>query len=145
MTAQATRCTGPLESAASEGLPDRWKRPGDKGYPRQRPRKTTFGCALNAQRISATFKDRLTSVEGRVWGTMGKEKGRLKTLSSGSPCQIDDPAERFAKTADWAWKGVMPNAPWIPGSYSFESIRDAAAGAPSQARAGRRKPACRSR
>jgi hypothetical protein len=50
--------------------------------PRQRPRKTTFGCALNAQRISATFKDRLTCVKGRVWGTMGKEKGRLKTLSS---------------------------------------------------------------
>ena len=46
----------------------------------------------------------------------------------GSPCQINDPAERMAKTSDWAWKGVMPNAPWMPGSYAFESIRDAARG-----------------
>ena len=41
---------------------------------------------------------------------------------------IDDPSERVEKTADWLWKGVMPNAPWIPGSYSYDSIRDAVRG-----------------
>jgi len=49
---------------------------------RRRPRKTIFSGAVNAQRISATFKDRLTRVESRVRGALRKEKGRSKRLSS---------------------------------------------------------------
>ena len=47
----------------------------------RRPRKTTFGFVVNAQRISATFKDRLKRAGRCVRGATGKERGHLKTLS----------------------------------------------------------------
>ena len=40
---------------------------------------TTFGGAVDAQRISAAFKDRHACVEGHVRGAMGKEKGVWKS------------------------------------------------------------------
>jgi hypothetical protein len=45
-------------------------------------RAAVVGCAVNAQRISVSFKDRLKRVGRRVQGAMGKEMERLKTLSS---------------------------------------------------------------
>ena len=74
-TVQATRRHGHLESAASKSFRDRWNRAGDQGSPRRRRmRSTILGGAVNAQRFSATFKVRLTRVEGRVQGARGKEK-----------------------------------------------------------------------
>ena len=43
--------------------------------PRRRPRTTIFGGAVKAQQISATFKDRLTSVEGRARAPWGRKQG----------------------------------------------------------------------
>ena len=48
----------------------------------QAPKKGEFGWAVTAQQSSATFKDRLTRIEGRVRGASRKERGRLKILSS---------------------------------------------------------------
>jgi len=41
----------------------------------------------------------------------------------------DDWWDKTTKTANWAWKSWMPNAPWVPSSYSNEKIWDAAWGA----------------
>jgi hypothetical protein len=40
----------------------------------------------------------------------------------------DDWDEIGAKYADWLWKGVMPNNPLVPGTYSQQSLIDAARG-----------------
>ena len=53
---------------------------------KRRPRRTIFGGAIKAQQSCATFRDRHARVEGRVRGAMGKEKGRLKILSSATTC-----------------------------------------------------------
>ncbi len=37
------------------------------------------------------------------------------------------------KTADWAWKSIMPNAPWVPGSWSGERIAKAVRGGADRA------------
>lgn len=41
----------------------------------------------------------------------------------------DTTIEKAGKVADWGWKSWAPNAPWIPGSYSWEKIGRAARGA----------------
>jgi len=82
VTVQATRQSGPLESAASEGLRGQRKRPDDEGQPANGTRRETiFGGAVKPRQFSATFRDRLTRVGCGVRGAMGKEKGRLKILS----------------------------------------------------------------
>ena len=63
---------GPTEAA--------WRRGITRKLP---PRHTILGSAINAQPFSAPFEDRLTRGGCRVRGAMGKEKGRLKALSSG--------------------------------------------------------------
>lgn len=62
---------GPMKAARRQGITRR-----------RRPRKTTFRCALNGQRISATLKDRLKRVGRCVRGARGKEQWRVKTLCS---------------------------------------------------------------
>jgi hypothetical protein len=42
---------------------------------------------------------------------------------------IDTKGEIAGKLAKHAWQGFMPNAPWLPGSYSFENLANAARGA----------------
>lgn len=42
--------------------------------------------------------------------------------------RTDDWDERLAKSADWLWKGVAPNFPLLPGTYSFESLAATARG-----------------
>jgi hypothetical protein len=49
---------------------------------RLRPRKTVFGGAIKARPSCATFRARHARDEGRVRGTIDKEKGLLKSLSS---------------------------------------------------------------
>lgn len=41
----------------------------------------------------------------------------------------DTTAEKLWKVADWGFKSWMPSAPWIPGSWYWQKIADAAAGA----------------
>lgn len=48
--------------------------------------------------------------------------------------KVDGFWERAGKTGDWLWKGMMPNAPWVPGSYSNERLSDAARGAQDRRR-----------
>ena len=62
---------GPTETAWRPGITRKWL-----------PRHTMLGGAINAQPFSAPFEDRLTRGGCRVRGAMGKEKGRLKPLSS---------------------------------------------------------------
>ncbi len=67
ITVQATRRPGPLESAASEGLRDRWRRPDDKGCPTDGgPRRTISVWAVNAQPVSASSKPRIKRVGCRM-------------------------------------------------------------------------------
>ncbi len=41
----------------------------------------------------------------------------------------DTTTEKAGKTVSWAWKAFMPNAPWIPESYSWDKLQQAATGA----------------
>jgi N12 class adenine-specific DNA methylase/uncharacterized membrane protein/predicted kinase len=43
--------------------------------------------------------------------------------------KTDDMWDKGAKLGDWAWKSWMPGAAWIPGSWYWEKVGDAAAGA----------------
>jgi uncharacterized membrane protein len=43
--------------------------------------------------------------------------------------KTDDMWDRAGKVGDWAWKAWMPSAAWIPGSWYWEKIGDAASGA----------------
>ena len=40
----------------------------------------------------------------------------------------DTPAEKAGKVVSWLWKGLAPNAPWIPESYSWDKLEQAATG-----------------
>jgi len=42
---------------------------------------------------------------------------------------IDTAGEAAGKLAKHAWQGFMPNAPWLPGSYSYENLSNAVTGA----------------
>lgn len=42
--------------------------------------------------------------------------------------QTDTLAEKYGKVSDYLWKSAMPNAPWVPGSYSSEGILKAGSG-----------------
>ena len=54
VTVQATRRPGPLVLAASEGSPDRRKRPGDIGQPADGARGKRFSAALSKLNSSHT-------------------------------------------------------------------------------------------
>ncbi len=41
----------------------------------------------------------------------------------------DTTGEKAAKLASWGWKAFAPNAPWIPESYSWDKLQQAATGA----------------
>lgn len=41
----------------------------------------------------------------------------------------DDNADKAENVADWAWKAWMPSAPWVPNSWYFDKIWNAATGA----------------
>jgi len=57
------------------------KSAGRKGMiRRRRPRETIFGCAINAQLISAIYKDQLKLFGRSARSATGKEKARLKAL-----------------------------------------------------------------
>ena len=43
--------------------------------------------------------------------------------------EIDDPWEKTSKVGDWLWKSWMPSAAYIPGSWYWEKIGNAIAGA----------------
>ncbi|MEL6612815.1 MAG: SHOCT domain-containing protein, partial [Bacteroidota bacterium] len=43
--------------------------------------------------------------------------------------EIDTVPERFGKTFDYLWRSWMPSAAWIPGSWYWDKIGNAAAGA----------------
>jgi len=43
--------------------------------------------------------------------------------------EIDTPAEQAKKVGDYLWKGWLPSAAWIPGSWYWEKIKNAATGA----------------
>jgi len=51
----------------------------------------------------------------------------------------DELAEKFAKTADYTWKGVMPNNPLVPWTYSQENLIKAARGQINPGPAGQEK------
>jgi hypothetical protein len=42
--------------------------------------------------------------------------------------KTDDLDERLAKSAEWLWKGVAPNFPGLPGTYTTDALVDAARG-----------------
>lgn len=53
--------------------------------------------------------------------------------------RTDELAEKWAKTADYTWKGVMPNNPLVPWTYSQENLIKAARGQINPGPAGQEK------
>ena len=96
---------GPTETAWREGISCR-----------RQPRKTMFGGDVNAQQFTAAFKDRLTRVGRRVRGATGKEKWRVKTLSSGRRPRISMPIAppcRLTPRMSAQGPGLKPGSPGI--------------------------------
>jgi hypothetical protein len=54
-----------------------------------------------------------------------------KSAFTGDPIteETDTASEKFQKTAGYALKSWLPSAPWIPGSWYWDKIKNAATGA----------------
>lgn len=42
--------------------------------------------------------------------------------------KTDNFFDKTGKVGDWAWKSLIPNAPWVPGSWSNQKLEDATQG-----------------
>lgn len=63
---------------------------------------------------------------------LGMEIAFNKQAFTGEPITndlTDDPWDRAAKIGDWAWKGWVPSAAWVPGSWYWTKIGNAITGA----------------